>query len=459
MVVIEEEIIHTLKNIHPLFKPLMEMAADSYEGGNDEKYYLEFDDGVHHSLGVANIHAEHNSYSMFERTKFTDVTLELFNMRTGRVTKVTVPCVYQFGLFLSSNLSGSDVSKKVSINKKSNIEITHRNLTQDDINFSESKHKSNHHVYFYKKEESDEDDEHEINGQFEFMKHVFLMYIRFSIFMAFAAMLAGTFGSIISNLTSPTALGNGILSPILNFLTIPLTFYLAYKLTKMSKPIMNKVYNCFVIFIDKLANVIIKLGAYVFSHFESTKAFSSDLRNELEHGVNTGSQYMINSDIAINQPSIREEMNTIILLNNEPTTPYRLHEFLDMAKTSKTGKYNKLIFNFGDKGHVIKRITPSDVDALSDTDYKTKAIVDSCIVEPLTSQEVKHIILTIENVKKVKKEEKEQAKSQHYYNKYKPQAQSRESEPSVFEQTLSELEKDIRDDMEKHKDVTEKHKS
>lgn len=459
MAVIEEEIIHTLKNMHPLFKPLMETAANSYEGGNDEKYYLEFDDGVHHSLGVANIHSERNSYSMFERTKFTDVTLELFNMRTGRVTKVTVPCVYQFGLFLSSNLSGSDVSKKVSINKKSNIEITHRNLTQDDINFSESKQKSNHHVYFYKKEESDEDDEHEINGQFEFMKHMFLMYIRFSIFMAFAVIISSTFGGVISNLASPMALDNGVILIILNFLVIPLTLYLSYKLTKMSKPIVNKLYDYFVMFIDKLANIIIRIGAYVFSHFESTKAFSSDIRNELEHGVNTGSQYMINSDIAINQPSIREEMNTIILLNNEPTTPYRLHEFLDMAKTSKTGKYNKLIFNFGDKGHVIKRITPSDVDALSDTDYKTKAIVDSCIVEPLTPQEVKHIILTIENVKKVKKEEKEQAKSQHYYNKYKPQAQSRESEPSVFEQTLSELEKDIRDDMEKHKDVTEKHKS
>ena len=175
----------------------------------------------------------------------------------------------------------------------------------------------------------------------------------------------------------------------------------------MSKPIVNKLYDYFVMFIDKLANIIIRIGAYVFGcDFESTKAFSSDLRNELEHGVSARSIYMIDSDIAINQPSIREEMNTIILLNNEPTTPYRLHEFLDMAKTSKTGKYNKLIFNFGDKGHVIKRITPSDVDALSDTDYKTKAIVDSCIVEPLTSQEVKHIILTIENVKKVKKEEK-----------------------------------------------------
>lgn len=459
MVVIEEEIIHTLKNIHPLFKPLMEMAVDSYEGGNDEKYYLEFDDGVHHSLGIANIHAERNSYSMFERTKFTDVTLELFDMRTGRVTKVTVPCVYQFGLFLSSNLSGSDVSKKVSINKKSNIEVSHRNLTQDDINFSESKHKSNHHVYFYKKEESSEDEEHETNEHIELIKHIFLLPMRLSIFMAFAVIISSTFGGVISNLASPMALDNGVILIILNFLVIPLTLYLSYKLTKMSKPIVNKLYDYFVMFIDKLANIIIRIGAYVFSHFESTKAFSSDLRNELEHGVSARSIYMIDSDIAINQPSIREEMNTIILLNNEPTTPYRLHEFLDMAKTSKTGKYNKLIFNFGDKGHVIKRITPSDVDALSDTDYKTKAIVDSCIVEPLTSQEVKHIILTIENVKKVKKEEKEQAKSQHYYNKYKPQAQSRESEPSVFEQTLSELEKDIRDDMEKHKDVTEKHKS
>lgn len=460
MVVIKEEIIHTLKNMHPLFKPLMEMAADSYEGGRDEKYYLEFDDGVHHSLGVANIHAEHSSYSMFERTKFADVTLELFNMRTGRVTKVTVPCVYQFGLFLSSNLSGSDVSKKVSINKKSNIEITHRNLTQDDINFSESKHKSNHHVYFYKKEESDEDeDEYGANGELYFVTRTLLVPFYFSIFMAFSIFIADTFGTVISVLESPLHLGQGIIPTTLNFLSMPITLYLAYKLTKMSKPIVNKLYDYFLTFIEKLSDVIIKLGAKVFSHFESTRAFSSDLRNELEHGVNTGSQYMINSDIAINQPSIREEMNTIILLNNEPTTPYRLHEFLDMAKTSKTGKYNKLIFNFGDKGHVIKRITPSDVDALSDTDYKTKAIVDSCIVEPLTPQEVKHIILTIENVKKVKKEEKAQAKSQHYYNKYKPQAQSRESEPSVFEQTLSELEKDIRDDMEKHKDVTEKHKS
>lgn len=459
MVEIEKEIIHTLKNMHPLFKPLMETAANSYEGGNDEKYYLEFDDGVHHSLGIASIHSEHDSYSMFERTKFTDVTLELFNMRTGRVTKVIVPCVYQFGLFLSSNLSGSDVSKKVSINENSNIEITHRNLTQDDINFSESKHKSNHHVYFYKKEESDEDEEHEINGQLEFFKHMFLMPFRLSIFAIFMLITSSTFGSVISILASPTVLGNGVMITALNFLLIPSTLYLSYKLTKMSKPIVNKIYDCFVIFIDKLANIIIRIGAYVFSHFEFTKDFSSDLRNELEHGVSARSIYMIDSDIAINQPSIQEELNTIILLSNEPTTPYRLHEFLDMAKTSKTGKYNKLIFNFGDKGHVIKRITPSDVDALSDTDYKTKAIVDSCIVEPLTSQEVKHIILTIENVKKVKKEEKAQAKSQHYYNKYKPQAQSRESEPSVFEQTLSELEKDIRDDMEKHKDVTEKHKS
>ena len=38
----------------------MEMAVDSYEGGNDG-LYLEFDDGVHHSLGIANIHAERNS--------------------------------------------------------------------------------------------------------------------------------------------------------------------------------------------------------------------------------------------------------------------------------------------------------------------------------------------------------------------------------------------------------------
>lgn len=459
MVEIEKEIIHTLKNMHPLFKPLMETAANSYEGGNDEKYYLEFDDGVHHSLGVASIHSEHDSYSMFERTKFTDVTLELFNMRTGRVTKVIVPCVYQFGLFLSSNLSGSDVSKKVSINENSNIEITHRNLTQDDINFSESKHKSNHHVYFYKKEESDEDEEHEINGQLEFFKHMFLMPFRLSVFAVFMLIISSTFGGVISILASPTVLGNGVMITALNFLLIPSTLYLSYKLTKMSKPIVNKIYDCFVIFIDKLANIIIRIGAYVFSHFEFTKDFSSDLRNELEHGVSARSIYMIDSDIAINQPSIQEELNTIILLSNEPTTPYRLHEFLDMAKTSKTGKYNKLIFNFGDKGHVIKRITPSDVDVLSDTDYETKAIVDFCITEPLTIQEVKHIILTIENVKKVKKEEKEQAKSQHYYNKYKPQAQSRESEPSVFEQTLSELEKDIRDDMEKHKDVTEKHKS
>lgn len=459
MVVIEEEIIHTLKNIHPLFKPLMEMAADSYEGGNDEKYYLEFDDGVHHSLGVANIHTERNSYSMFERTKFTDVTLELFNMRTGRVTRVLVPCVYQFGLFLSSNLSGSDVSKKVSINKKSSIEITHRNLTQDDINFSESKHKSNHHVYFYKKEESSEDEEHETNEHIELIKHIFLLPMRLSIFAIFMLIISSTFGGVISNLASPTALGNGVMITALNFLVIPLTLYMSYKLTKMSKPIVNKFYDYFVMFIEKLSDGILKLGAYAFGHFESTKDFSSDLRNELEHGVSARSIYMIDSDIAINQPSIQEELNTIILLSNEPTTPYRLHEFLDMAKTSETGKYNKLIFNFGDKGHVIKRITPSDVDALSDTDYETKAIVDSCITEPLTIQEVKHIILTIENVKKVKKEEKEQAKSQHYYNKYKPQAQSRESEPSVFEQTLSELEKDIRDDMEKHKDAIEKHKS
>lgn len=459
MVVIEEEIIHTLKNIHPLFKPLMEMAVDSYEGGNDEKYYLEFDDGVHHSLGVANIHAERNSYSMFERTKFTDVTLELFDMRTGRVTKVTVPCVYQFGLFLSSNLSGSDVSKKVSINKKSNIEVSHRNLTQDDINFSESKHKSNHHVYFYKKEESSEDEEHETNEHIELIKHIFLLPMRLSIFAIFMLIISSTFGGVISNLASPTALGNGVMITALNFLVIPLTLYMSYKLTKMSKPIVNKFYDYFVMFIEKLSDGILKLGAYAFGHFESTKDFSSDLRNELEHGVSARSIYMIDSDIAINQPSIQEELNTIILLSNEPTTPYRLHEFLDMAKTSETGKYNKLIFNFGDKGHVIKRITPSDVDALSDTDYETKAIVDSCITEPLTIQEVKHIILTIENVKKVKKEEKEQAKSQHYYNKYKPQAQSRESEPSVFEQTLSELEKDIRDDMEKHKDAIEKHKS
>lgn len=459
MVEIEKEIIHTLKNMHPLFKPLMEMAADSYEGGNDEKYYLEFDDGIHHSLGVASIHSEHDSYSMFERTKFADVTLELFNMRTGRVTKVTVPCVYQFGLFLSSNVSSSDVSKKVSINKKSNIEITHRNLTQDDINFSESKHKSNHHVYFYKKEESSEDEEHETNGHIELIKHIFLLPMRLSIFAIFMLIISSTFGGVISNLASPTALGNGVTVTLLNFLVIPLTLYLSYKLTKMSKPIVNKFYDYFVMFIEKLSDGILKLGAYVFGHFESTKDFSSDLRNELEHGVSARSIYMIDSDIAINQPSIQEELNTIILLNNEPTTPYRLHEFLDMAKTSKTGKYNKLIFNFGDKGHVIKRITPSDVDALSDTDYETKAIVDSCIAEPLTIQEVKHIILTIENVKKVKKEEKAQAKSKHYYNKYKPQAQSRESEPSVFEQTLSELEKDIRDDMEKHKDVIEKHKS
>lgn len=453
MVEIEKEIIHTLKNMHPLFKPLMETAANSYEGGNDEKYYLEFSDGIHHSLGVASIHSEHDSYLMFDRTKFTDVTLELFNMRTGRVTKVIVPCVYQFGLVLS----GGGVSKKVSINKKSNIEITHRNLTQDDINFSESKHKSNHHVYFYKKEESSEDDEHETNSELELVRHLFLLPIRLSIFLAFAMVISSAFSNIISHLTNPEALG--IVSATLSFLSIPVTLYLAYKLTKMSNPIANKLYNCFVIFIEKLSDGILKLGANVFSHFESTKDFSSDIRNELEHGVDTRSIYMIDSDIAINQPSIREEMNTIILLNNEPTTPYRLHEFLDMAKTSKTGKYNKLIFNFGDKGHVIKRITPSDVDALSDTDYETKAIVDSCIAEPLTPQEVKHIILTIENVKKVKKEEKEQAKSQHYYNKYKPQAQSREGEPSVFEQTLSELEKDIRDDMEKHKDVIEKHKS
>lgn len=453
MVEIEKEIIHTLKNMHPLFKPLMETAANSYEGGNDEKYYLEFSDGIHHSLGVASIHSEHDSYSMFGRTKFTDVTLELFNMRTGRVTKVIVPCVYQFGLVLS----GGGVSKKVSINKKSNIEITHRNLTQDDINFSESKHKSNHHVYFYKKEESSEDDEHETNSELELVRHLFLLPIRLSIFLAFTMVISSAFSNIISHLTNPEALG--IVSATLSFLSIPLTLYMSYKLTKMSNPIANKLYNCFVIFIEKLSDGILKLGANVFSHFESTKDFSSDIRNELEHGVDTRSIYMIDSDIAINQPSIREEMNTIILLNNEPTTPYRLHEFLDMAKTSKTGKYNKLIFNFGDKGHVIKRITPSDVDALSDTDYETKAIVDSCIAEPLTPQEVKHIILTIENVKKVKKEEKEQAKSQHYYNKYKPQAQSREGEPSVFEQTLSELEKDIRDDMEKHKDVIEKHKS
>ena len=453
MVEIEKEIIHTLKNMHPLFKPLMETAANSYEGGNDEKYYLEFSDGIHHSLGVASIHSEHDSYLMFDRTKFTDVTLELFNMRTGRVTKVIVPCVYQFGLVLS----GGGVSKKVSINKKSNIEITHRNLTQDDINFSESKHKSNHHVYFYKKEESSEDDEHETNSELELVRHLFLLPIRLSIFLAFAMVISSAFSNIISHLTNPEALG--IVSATLSFLSIPVTLYLAYKLTKMSNPIANKLYNCFVIFIEKLSDGILKLGANVFSHFESTKDFSSDIRNELEHGVDTRSIYMIDSDIAINQPSIREEMNTIILLNNEPTTPYRLHEFLDMAKTSKTGKYNKLIFNFGDKGHVIKRITPSDVDALSDTDYETKAIVDSCIAEPLTPQEVKHIILTIENVKKVKKEEKEQAKSQHYYNKYKPQAKSREGEPSVFEQTLSELEKDIRDDMEKHKDVIEKHKS
>lgn len=453
MVEIEKEIIHTLKNMHPLFKPLMETAANSYEGGNDEKYYLEFSDGIHHSLGVASIHSEHDSYLMFDRTKFTDVTLELFNMRTGRVTKVIVPCVYQFGLVLS----GGGVSKKVSINKKSNIEITHRNLTQDDINFSESKHKSNHHVYFYKKEESSEDDEHETNSELELVRHLFLLPIRLSIFLAFAMVISSAFSNIISHLTNPEALG--IVSATLSFLSIPVTLYLAYKLTKLSKPIVNKINEYFERFIEILADGIIRVGANVFSHFESTKDFSSDIRNELEHGVDTRSIYMIDSDIAINQPSIREEMNTIILLNNEPTTPYRLHEFLDMAKTSKTGKYNKLIFNFGDKGHVIKRITPSDVDALSDTDYETKAIVDSCIAEPLTSQEVKHIILTIENVKKVKKEEKEQAKSQHYYNKYKPQAQSREGEPSVFEQTLSELEKDIRDDMEKHKDVIEKHKS
>ena len=244
MVVIEEEIIHTLKNIHPLFKPLMEMAVDSYEGGNDEKYYLEFDDGVHHSLGIANIHAERNSYSMFERTKFTDVTLELFDMRTGRVTKVTVPCVYQFGLFLSSNLSGSDVSKKVSINKKSNIEVSHRNLTQDDINFSESKHKSNHHVYFYKKEESSEDEEHETNEHIELIKHIFLLPMRLSIFMAFAVIIFSTFGGVISNLASPMALDNGVILIILNFLVIPLTLYLSYKLTKISKYcFVNKPYD------------------------------------------------------------------------------------------------------------------------------------------------------------------------------------------------------------------------
>lgn len=453
MVEIEKEIIHTLKNMHPLFKPLMETAANSYEGGNDEKYYLEFSDGIHHSLGVASIHSEHDSYSMFDRTKFTDVTLELFNMRTGRVTKVIVPCVYQFGLVLS----GGGVSKKVSINKKSNIEITHRNLTQDDINFSESKHKSNHHVYFYKKEESSEDDEHETNSELELVRHLFLLPIRLSIFLAFAMVISSAFSNIISHLTNPEALG--IVSATLSFLSIPVTLYLAYKLTKLSKPIVNKINEYFERFIEILADGIIRISAKAFSHFESTKDFSSELKDELDYGVNTRSKYMINSDIAINQPAIREELNTIIILSNEPTTPYRLHEFLDMTKTSKTGKYNKLIFNFGDKGHVIKRITPSDVDALSDTDYETKAIVDSCIAEPLTPQEVKHIILTIENVKKVKKEEKEQAKSQHYYNKYKPQAQSREGEPSVFEQTLSELEKDIRDDMEKHKDVIEKHKS
>ena len=453
MVEIEKEIIHTLKNMHPLFKPLMETAANSYEGGNDEKYYLEFSDGIHHSLGVASIHSEHDSYLMFDRTKFTDVTLELFNMRTGRVTKVIVPCVYQFGLVLS----GGGVSKKVSINKKSNIEITHRNLTQDDINFSESKHKSNHHVYFYKKEESSEDDEHETNSELELVRHLFLLPIRLSIFLAFAMVISSAFSNIISHLTNPEALG--IVSATLSFLSIPVTLYLAYKLTKLSKPIVNKINEYFERFIEILADGIIRVGAKVFSHFESTKDFSSELKDELGYGVNTRSKYLINSDIAINQPDIREELNTIILLSNEPTTPYRLHEFLDMTKTSKSGKYNKLIFNFGDKGHIIKRITPSDVDALSDTDYETKAIVDSCIAVPLAPQEVKHVMLTIENIKKVKKEEKEQAKSQHYYNKYKPQAQSRESEPSVFEQTLSELEKDIRDDMEKHKDVIEKHKS
>lgn len=457
MVEIEKEIIHTLKNMHPLFKPLMEMAANSYEGGNDEKYYLEFDDGVHHSLGIASIHSEHDSYSMFERTKFTDVTLELFNMRTGRVTKVIVPCVYQFGLFLSSNLSGSDVSKKVSINKKSNIEVSHRNLTQDDINFSESKNQSNHHVYFYKKEESSEDDEHETNSELELVRHLFLLPIRLSIFLAFATVISSAFTNIISHLTNPEALG--IVSATLSFLSIPVTLYLAYKLTKLSKPIVNKINEYFERLIEILADVIIRIGAKVFSHFESTKDFSSELKDEIDYGVNTRSKYMINSDIAINQPEIREELNTIIILSNEPTTPYRLHEFLDMTKTSKSGKYNKLIFNFDDKGHIIKKVTPSDVDALSDTDYETKAIVDSCIAVPLAPQEVKHIILTIENVKKAKREEKEQAKSKHYYNKYKPQAQSRENEPSVFEQTLSEIQKDVRDDMEKQKDIIEKHKS
>lgn len=452
---VEKELIRRLKKIHPLFKPLMEMAVDSYDGGRNEKYYLEFDDGIHYSLGTVNIQSKHDEYEKESVTKFTYVTLELFNMRTGRVTQVALSYAYQFSI----NLNGG-ISKRIptDCNDDNNIKVNHRNLTEDDINLLESKNQSNHHVCFYEKAESSED-EYGTNGEFDFIRRTLLLPFYFSVFMAFTIFISDTFGTIISVLESPLHLGQGIIPATLNFLSIPITFYFAYRLTKMSKPIVNKLLEYFSTFIDKLTDVILKLGAKVFSHFESTREFSSVLKDELEHGVNTRSQYMINSDIAINQPTIRKELNTIILLNNEPTTPYRLHEFLDMTKTSNTGRYNKLIFNFGDKGHVIKRITPSDVDALSDTDYETKAIVDSCIAEPLTPQEVKHIMSTIENVKKVKKEEKEQAKSQHYYNKYKPQAQSREGEPSVFEQTLSELEKDIRDDMEKHKDVMEKHKS
>lgn len=453
MVEVEQEIIHKLKKIHPLFKPLMEMAINSYKGGRNEKYYLEFEDGIHYSSGIASIQNKHEGYTREGKDTFTRITLELFNMRTGRVTEVTLPYVYHFSMNQNGGIS---TTIPTDYNNGKDISVRSRKLTEDDINFLESKNQSNHHVYFYKKEESDE---HSADGDIRFISSMLLLPFYFSIFMTFAIFISNTFETIISTLESPLIIGQGVIPVALNFLSIPVTFYLAYKLTKMSKPIVNKIVEYFSTFTDKLADIILKLGAKIFSHFKSTQEFSSVLRDELEHGVDTNSQYMIDSDIAINQPTIRKELNTIILLNNEPTTPYRLHEFLDMRKTSKTGKYNKLIFNFGDKGHIIKKVTPSDVDALSDTDYETKAIVDSCIAEPLEPQEVKHIMLTVENVKKVKKEEKEQAKSQHYYSKYKPQAQSREGKPSVFEQTLSDLEKDVLDGIEKQKDIIEKHKS
>lgn len=452
---IETKFINRLKHVHPLFKPLMETAINSYKGEDYESYYLEFNDGIHHSLGVVHIYNTHDEYARKDMTKLTRMTLELFDMRTGRVIEAVLSYDYQFSI----NQDGG-ISKRIPTdwNNDNDIEVSYRKLTQDDIDVLESKNQSNHHVYFYKKEESSEDEENETNGQLELMKQMFLLPFYISIFMAFSIFISDTFSTIISTLKSPLILGQSIIIT-LNFLSIPVTFYLAYKLTKMSKPIANVILEYFLIFVDKLVNTIIRISAKAFSHFESTKDFSSELKDELDYGVNTRSKYMINSDIAINQPAIREELNTIIILSNEPTTPYRLHEFLDMTKTSKTGKYNKLIFNFGDKGHIIKKVTTRNVDALSDTDYETKAIVDSCIAVPLKPQEVKHIILTIENVKKAKREEKEQEKSKHYYNKYKPQAQSRESEPSVFEQTLSEIQKDVRDDMEKQKDIIEKHKS